>query len=161
MQHLTVKEYAKRKNVSEKTVYSWIKKDQVNYTIETVQGRSITYVLVPLVQKEVNEVNEAVYDGKEQNKSSYVESVEHGLNQPHNSELVEFMREMTGYIELAGQAKLLTDSESKTKEEYFRTIQENAQLKAQLDLKEQQLKEFQEKLKTQEESKNSSWWSKL
>jgi len=51
LQKLTVKEYAKRKNVSKKTVYSWIKKDQVNYTIETVQGRSISYILLPSVQE--------------------------------------------------------------------------------------------------------------
>ena len=41
---------------------------------------------------------------------------------------------LLNYSEQAGQVKLLSDSESKTKEEYFKIIQENAALKMRLEL---------------------------
>jgi hypothetical protein len=59
---------------------------------------------------------------------------------------------------MAGQAKLLMDSEHRTKEEYFKVIQENAILKAQLE-------QLQEKMSQQEEENKHqglmSFFSKL
>jgi len=72
----------------------------------------------------------------------------------YNQQLTELHKQMVSYAELAGQAKLLTDSENKTKEEYFRVMQENATLKT-------EVKQLHDKLKAQEESSFVSWLKKL
>lgn len=79
--------------------------------------------------------------------------------QKQNISLVE---DMKNYAQLAGQTKLLTDSENKTKEQYFQVIQENATLKARLELNQEKINELEEKLKAHEEkNKPASWLSKL
>jgi len=64
---------------------------------------------------------------------------------------------LLNYSEQAGQVKLLADSENKTKEEYFKTIQENAVLKANLE----KIQKENEELKKQLEKKNTFFGFKL
>ena len=85
-----------------------------------------------------------------------------------NNQMLEFCRELYGqnkllmedikqYAELAGQTKLLTDSEHQTKQEYFKIVQENKQLLQEKAIVEtenrlinKQLEELKQKLDTVE-----------
>jgi hypothetical protein len=64
---------------------------------------------------------------------------------------------LLNYSEQVGQVKLLSDSENKTKEEYFKMIQENATLKARLE----RMEEENNNLKTQLEKKKSFFGFKV
>jgi regulator of replication initiation timing len=82
--------------------------------------------------------------------------------------LREIYQDNKNLAELAGQAKLLTDSENQVKQAYFETTQENktliienATLKARLDTSQDRINELQAKLQEQENKKFGSWLSKL
>lgn len=64
---------------------------------------------------------------------------------------------LLNYSEQAGQVKLLSDSESKTKEEYFKIIQENAALKAQIE----KVNDENKTLKANIEKKNTFFGIKI
>ncbi len=186
MKKLEVQEYAELIGKSRTAIYNSIKDNKLKYIVENINGRDVKKVLIEDEEYEELLMPDNLNQLEKQSSFKLNQPIEARLNnaqaaaespivmelmmqlkdsQKHfaeyNYKVNDLQNKLVVYAELAGQAKLLTDSENKTKEEYFKTIQENAQLKAQLDLKEQQLKEFQDKLKTQEESKNSSWWSKL
>lgn len=72
----------------------------------------------------------------------------------YQQQITELQKQVISYAELAGQAKLLTDSENKTREEYFRIMQENVTLKT-------EIKQLHEKLKSHQEITFVSWLKKL
>lgn len=73
----------------------------------------------------------------------------------YNTKLSDLHNQLVGYAELAGQAKLLTDSEHKTKEAYFKLQQENKQLREErIELK-MKLEQLQEKFEGQKEVKKN------
>ena len=166
MKKLSVDEYAKLIGVTPKTVYRRIEKGQVITCKDIVNNKEVTRVIVDddeMLNSDMTNTcqrqmtNDDMTSGN--NPSIPISTVTQG---DKFLDLIKQMYEDNKHLsEYAGQIKLLTDSENKTKEEYFKVVQENAQLKAKLDLQQKQLEELKEKLKSQETSKNNNWWSKL
>lgn len=159
MRKIHVNDYAAEQGVTSKTVYDWVSKGKVRHIKEKGERHTTTYILV---DEPKNDVTHQVKHGdtmSEQNISSQVQPVQ------DTKEILEFMREMTEYIELAGQARLLSDSERQTKEHYFELTQENKLLikentkleieRSHFKTENQELKlkleQLQEKFKGQEE----------
>ena len=148
MRYLTVAEYAAEQGISVAAVYKKIQKNKVKTTKKEHNNQFVTFVI-----GDSGEEGFKPHDNHEEQNNLL--QVEHVKNHANNDSLIDFMREMTPYIQLAGQAKLLEDSERRTKQQYFELVQENAQIKTELKL-------LKEKLQTQEENtKPSSWWRKL
>lgn len=152
MRKVHISDYATEQGVSTKTVYDWVSKGKVRHLKEKGERHTTTYILV---DEEENQVKHQVLQGNtnsEQNIPLHTD----------NTQLLEFMREMSVYIEKAGAVKLLEDSETRTREQYFEItaenktlIKDNATLKAKVET-------LQEKLKQYEEKQNKpNWWSKL
>lgn len=159
MKTLTVQEYANLKGVSHVTVYRWIEKNKVNYTVEHLEGKDVKKVLVD--NDELLSTNSESTDVSNENKyvSTQVENEDiidsQPVSMPANDKYLELLSKMyedNKYLsELAGQAKLLMDSEHKTKEAYFQLQQENRQLiEEQVTLK-LKLEQLQENFKKSEE----------
>lgn len=175
MQKLTVREYALEQNVSEKTVYQWVRSDKVKHIKETRNNQEVTIILVDTVQSNVKPTSNQF----EQNSSLQLQSEAIVNNQIQQSEYLELIKRMyadnaslsernSQLSELAGQAKLLTDSEHRTKQEYFKIVQENKQLLQEKTIVEtenmminKQLEELKQKLDNVEKKENNNWWSKL
>jgi len=148
LRYLTVAEYAAEQGISVAAVYKKIQKNKVKTTKKEHNNQFVTFVI-----GDSGEEGFKPHDNHEEQNNLL--QVEHVKNHANNDSLIDFMREMTPYIQLAGQAKLLEDSERRTKQQYFELVQENAQIKTELKL-------LKEKLQTQEENtKPSSWWRKL
>lgn len=149
MKYLKVDDYAKRTGITHQAVYKKIKSGELQTTKKSVSGRLVTFIEIDEVEPEFNEVAQPY----EQNNLLQAEHVESPINMSNNSEYLELIKQMyednRSLAELAGQTKLLTDSENRTKEEYFRIVSEHSELKAKLSLKEEQLRHLQEKLERQ------------
>ncbi len=136
MRYLTVAEYASQENISVNSVYRRIKKNQVKSTKEVRNNQEIILVIVeddikpsvnsdkPFLLHNDNEIN----PDKPSENSELVKLLIEMHKQ--NSELVANLQH---YAQLAGQTQLLTDSESRTKKEYFELYQENKQLSISLE----------------------------
>jgi len=96
----------------------------------------------PEVNKTNNQFNEQVI-----NDSFYKSLV---------SELIQSKNQLINYAEQVGQVKLLTDSESRTKEEYFRQVQEIAVLTNEIN----QLKMVNKQLEVENKKfkQKQTWW---
>ena len=120
-------------------------KDKIKLIKEFENGRNIKKVLIDdnllvsikpehssLIYKVKDNIKEENLQFKEENKQLNsqlsIEFVENTLK-----ELIATKNQLINYAEQVGQVKLLTDSENKTKDEYFRLVQENAILNSQLN----------------------------
>ncbi len=155
MRKLTVQEYAKLMNISPSTVWKRVRQCKVKHIKEEVENREVIMILV-----EDDESNEKLSSVREVIATKDYEECE--LTEENNREVAlvervmdeikvmnqrvdEYSNRAMEYAELAGQAKLLTDSENKTKEEYFKVVQENAVLKSELNLLKDKMKEPEDK----------------
>lgn len=190
MKKIAVYEYAKLIGVTPKTVYKMIEKEEVITTKEIVNNREVKRIVVDdeeILRKytnlagvsKVNIQNELdipkddcssinSFSGVNDEKLKQINLLENNSDMYKSNDLVNFMREMAGYIELSGQAKLLTDSEYQTKQEYFKVVQENKQLLQEKTIVEtenrlinKQLEELKQKLDNAEKKETNNWWSKL
>lgn len=169
---ISVYEYAQLIGVTPKTVYKMIGKNEVITTRETINKRVVTRVIIDDEEKlskndthpQVHEVNiqEEQEEMYEPQKTYYDYNLEVILK-----DYVDIRKQLISYAELAGQVKLLEDSEHRTKESYFEVVQENktliqqqAELKAKLELKEEKLKQLEEQLNNTH-SGLASWLKKL
>lgn len=148
MSELSVKEYARRTGITPQAVYLKIENKQLKTVEKMSNNRLVKYIVV----EDIKDIDSSTLTSEEQNNTLQTSIVE-------NDRLLDFLEnmqeKMNSYAELAGQTKLLMDSENRTKQQYFELIQENAQIKAELKL-------LQEKLKDQESIKPAgSFWSKL
>lgn len=183
---LTVRDYAIALGISETAVRKQIKKNRLKTCYELRDNRKVLLVENDnLLLKSF----ESIEQSSEQNKSSQFEQVSKHEETPtgqdflkvlfemqhQNSQLVEDVKK---YAELAGQAKLLTDSESRTRQEYFKLIQESKnaekeraelivktqllekqlvdreELKTKLELSYQRLRELEEQLNQKKQKKS-------
>jgi len=176
LETLTVQEYADLKGVSHVTVYRWIEKNKVKYIVEHLEGKDVKKVLVD--NDELLSTNRVSAYVSNENKyvSTRVESEDiidvQPVRMPANDKYLELFSKMyednKNLAELAGQAKLLADSEHQTKQEYFKIVQENKQLLQEKTIVEtenrlinKQLEELKQKLDNVEKKENNNWWSKL
>jgi len=161
--YLKVEEYAKRTSISHQAVYKKIKSGELKTTKKSVNGRLVTFIEIEEVEKIFNHVAQP----EEQNTLLHAEIVESD-SKPVNEELIrlltnshdyttQLVEKIEKYAEIAGQAKLLMDSEHQTKQEYFKVVQENKQLLQEKTIVEtenrlinKQLEELKQKLDTVE-----------
>lgn len=166
MKKLSVSEYAKITGVTEKTVRSWIDKGRLPVAMEEVNGRLARRVIVDdneILTTDTTDTHDtdsidAEFSSNDTSNVSNVTTPQSLINQGLSE---GFVKQILTYVELAGQAKLLTDSEHRTKEEYFKTVQENKILLQDNTELKAEIKYLQEKLKVQEDSKFSNWFKKL
>ncbi|MEW5820961.1 MAG: hypothetical protein AB1782_12285 [Cyanobacteriota bacterium] len=171
MKKLTVREYAQKLQRSERTIRKWIEDGKLRTRTELINGRKVTVIFVddeefdPESNTEYAELAEDTIFGKEPTNA---EQMPNQLNHNIQADILEVIKQMQEqnaelikdvkiYAELAGQTKLLTDSESKTKEEYFRLQQELAEVKAELKMKNQRIEELELLLA---QKKNMNVWFK-
>jgi len=179
---LTVKQAIDALGLGRTTIYSWIKEGRLR-SESTPRGKIILLTeeeeqkireFTRLYSGEYD--SEQFSDGSEDSadadfihEGSVVrsESIQYGssdfgtVRNQQDEVMLEMLRTLNNlneklldYSEQAGQLKLLTDSEHRTKEEYFKLIQENASLKARLD----RLEEENKTLRAQQEKKKG-WFS--
>jgi len=174
---LTVKQAIETLGLGRTTIYSWIKEGKLRSEVtprgkiilindeEEQKIRELTLLYSgEYLSEEFDEDDSAseefdtIHEGSVVNTDSIHNSSSHfhSLPQKENEVVLEMLRtlnnlneKLLNYSEQVGQVKLLSDSESKTKEEYFKIIQENATLKARLD----RLEEENADLKKQTEKK--------
>jgi len=173
---LEVQEYAELVGKSKTAIYNSIKDNKLKYIVETINGRDVKMVLIEDEEYEELLIPDTLNQVEKQASHNLNQPVELRLNNAHiatespvvmelimqlrdsqkyfvenNFKLNDLQNKLVIYAELAGQAKLLTDSESKTKEAYFQLQQENRQLiEEQVTLK-LKLEQFQENFKKSEE----------
>jgi len=163
---LTVRQAIETLGLGRTTIYSWIKEGKLRAET-TSRGKLILLTdeeeqkIRELTQLYSGEYISEQYDNFEDDSEGF-ETVHEGTvvytDPIHNSSanfnsvpkqedkvMLEMLRtlnnlneKLLNYSEQAGQVKLLSDSENKTKEEYFKIIQENAALKVRLDLMEKE-----------------------
>ena len=179
MKKVTIQEYAFQNGVSEKTVRRYIDAGKLPALKEMVNNRETTLVLIE--DTEERNLNIVHNDDRHQVRQDDRQLEQNNLLQrdmTDNTKLIEkLVDKIENLAELAGQAKLLTDSERRTQEQYFELVQDKANLQAKTDLLEKQveklkkdaqentqikaeLKLLQEKLKEQESNK-PNWFKKL
>lgn len=157
MKKLTIQEYAFKNGISERTVRRYIDAGKVPALKEIIDNRETTMVIIDEDNEQENIIDGQVvsqFDRQiEQNNSSQKALSD---NNDFISLIKDMQQQLVSYAELAGQTKLLTASEDRTKQEYFQVVQENATLKA-------ELKQIQEKLKNYEEKQNklTDWFKRL
>ena len=182
MRRVSVAEYSKIADVTEKTVRSWIGKGKIPVAMEEVNGRLVKRIIV-----EDNEMltidsidtgsidtqcksnvsgNVAMNSAKEDESLSVERQIGSTIltklideNNLMRRDLLDLTKKYLETAELAGQAKLLTDSENKTKEQYFEVIQEKAHLKAAFEVQQKELERLRDKLDKLENQ--SSFWDVL
>ena len=156
----TVRQAIETLGLGRTTIYSWIKEGKLR--AETTPRGKIILLTEEEEQKikELTQLYSGEYiseqfndfeDGSEEFEAVHegtvvytdpIQNSSANFSSVHNNEnkvMLEMLRtlnnlneKLLNYSEQAGQVKLLSDSENKTKEEYFRIIQENAALKARL-----------------------------
>lgn len=127
MIYLSVEDYSRRADVSVQAVYKKIKCKQLK-TVEKMQhGRLKKFIEVEEVEKDFQlyedpiEQNNPLQNDETQN--NYIEALQR-IHEDYRR-LVQANLELA---ELAGQTKLLTDSENRTRQEYFQLMQETKQV---------------------------------
>ena len=170
---LTVRQAIETLGLGRTTIYSWIKEGKLRAET-TPRGKLILLTdeeeqkIRELTQLYSGEYISEQYDDFEDDSEGF-ETVHEGTvvytDPIHNSSansnnvpkqedkvMLEMLRtlnnlneKLLNYSEQAGQVKLLSDSENKTKEEYFKIIQENAALKVRLDMIEKENTELKNK----------------
>jgi len=150
--YLSVEEYAKKTGMSVQAVYKKIRLNQLKTDEKMQSGRIKKFIKIEEVEDFIKPVEQDNSLQNSNNTISYIESMQR-IHEDYRS-LVQQNIELA---QLAGQAKLLVDSEHRTKEEYFRTIQENkllteekSELKAKLELLQEQNKKLEEKIERQD-----------
>lgn len=164
MQRLTVAEYARRTGKNESTVRKWINTGQLKTSTEVINNRKVTVILVEDSFESVQDDTGSVLPDRtgmiqDHQKSSpeplYGDFVQKMYEDNMNlvQDIKNYADSIKEYAEKAGQAKLLTVSEEKTKEQFFQTQQENkslvtenASLKKEVDLLKDQLKDLKVEL---------------
>jgi len=174
MKKYTIAEYAREKSVTEHSVRYKVERGKLLTRKEMINNRETTIIMADESEEFLLPAEQVT----ERNKSQCQQITEHITEKNgtpiksdvnNNGEVLTVFKQMYDdnlklidkiqlLSELAGQAKLLTDSENRTKQEYFQIIQENATLKATLDLKNQQLEELKQKLENQS---FNNWFRKL
>lgn len=186
LKKVSVEDYAKLIGVSAKTVYRRIDRGQIETCKDVVNNKEVTRIMVD---------EEDIVDGKLANQSNSTGMTEpfsminttngtdennFGVSEKYLDLLRQLYEDNQYLSELAGQAKLLSDSENKTKQEYFQLVQENRTLleqKIKLETKnevleeqleaskgemQQRLEELQKSLMAYEKDQNTqSWFVKL
>jgi len=182
---LTVRQAIDTLGLGRTTIYSWIKEGKLRAET-TPRGKLILLTdeeelkIRELTQLYSGEVFSEQYEDFEDDSEEF-EIIHEGsvvytdpirnssanfdnVRQNEDKVMLEMLRtlnilneKLLCYSEQAGQVKLLSDSENKTKEEYFRIIQENAALKARLDLIEKENSD----LKNKAEKKKSFFGIKI
>jgi len=182
---LTVRQATEVLGLGRTTIYSWIKEGKLR--AETTQrGKLILLTdeeeekIRELTRLYSGEYNSEQFDDFEDDSEEFgvihegsvvhsdpiqYNSVNSSSVRPGESEvMIEMLRtlnnlndKLLNYSEKAGQVKLLSDSESKTKDEYFKIIQENATLKARID----RIEEENKVLKAEKEKKKTFFGIKL
>jgi len=150
-----VSELASLLGVRDKTIYKYVENGRLNSSKTTLNGRTFTVISIDDVELEKlkkyfetvkgkTTVSEQMYEDtltgeNHKNTVNYNRERDKSLDllEKVTDQLIYLQSKVTEYSETAGQVKLLTDSENKTKEEYFKIVQENATLKAKIE----QLKE--------------------
>lgn len=169
MRKVHISDYANEQGVSTKTVYDWVGKGKVRHIKEKGERHTTTYILVDEEEDQVKHQVLRSNTGKEQN-ISLQEVLAETLETPVNKEFIETIGRFhddykllaernVELAELAGQTRLLMDSEHKTKEEYFKAIQENAVLKAKVETLQEKIQMLEEKQNNQTDT--NSWLKKL
>jgi len=128
---------------------------EINLTEENIDGKYIKVLYISenlldsMLTVKINEtepVSEPISEVQfTQTNQLSAEFIERTL-----SELIATKNQLINYAEKVGQVKLLTDSENKTKEEYFKIVQDNAVLNNkvnQLELINKQLETENQQLK--------------
>ena len=143
-----VSELASLLGVRDKTIYKYVENGRLNSSKTTLNGRTFTVISIDDTELEnlkkyfetikgKTTVTEQIYEdtltGENHNNtvinnSNKDKSLE--LLEKVTDQLIYLQNKVTEYSESHGQVKLLTDSENKTKEEFFKIMQENATLKA-------------------------------
>ncbi|MEW5819494.1 MAG: hypothetical protein AB1782_04830 [Cyanobacteriota bacterium] len=164
MKNLSVSEFAKLMDVSPVTVYRWIDKGKVNFITELIDDREVKRIIVTddVINSNKHVLNSNNEHVKTINKPVITEiqpeentSNENVNSTNNNTQLLQLLNKMyedfskiaddNRYLaELAGQTKLLTDSEEKTKEQFFQLVQENKtliKLNSKLEVENELLKE--------------------
>jgi len=182
---LTVKQAIETLGLGRTTIYSWIKEGKLRS--ETTPRGKIILLSEEEEQKirELTQLYSGEYISEQFNGFEYnsegVGTIHEGtvvhsdplqnsstnfttVQNQDNKVMLEMLRtlnnlneKLLNYSEQVGQVKLLSDSENKTKEEYFKIIQENATLKARLE----RMEEENNSLKTQLEKKKSFFGFKV
>lgn len=182
---LTVRQAIETLGLGRTTIYSWIKEGKLRAET-TPRGKIILLTdeeeqrIRELTQLYSGEYIPEQYDESEEDSEDfdavhegtvvYTDPVRYSsinssnVHQQDDKVMLEMLRtlntlndKLLNYSEQAGQVKLLSDSENKTKEEYFKIIQENAALKVRLELMEKENND----LKNQVERKKSFFGIKI
>lgn len=141
MKKVTVQDYAKLTGVSHTIVYRKIKKGELATKTEMINNRETTVILVddneilqePHISNSFKQFNETPNETIE-TQFETVSETPIGVefigdiiqdNKEMRRELLELSKKYMETAQLAGQAKLLTDSEHETKNQYFQLVQEN------------------------------------
>lgn len=139
MKKLTISEYARESGVAERTVRNWVSSGKLATSKEMINNRKVTVILVDENEKfDSASIKSAEYTGSQNypmaaNRQKTMPPPEEPLYSNDFSEsqddFLELIKKMyednRNLAELAGQAKLLTDSERRTQEQYFQLQNEN------------------------------------
>lgn len=185
---LTIAQFAKFFDMSERTARNWAKSGKLKTTKRLINNRDTTIVFVnpnnlpegliwpegPANENDIEEEFPAILpEGVKPNVDNDYLALIKKMYEDHQQNYMEIKQ----YAELAGQAKLLTDSEHSTKQELFEIKQENktliiqkAKLEEKIQLLEKQLDEYKEKVFKLEETlqkklesepeKTESFWTR-
>lgn len=156
MQKLTVQEYAKLTGVSSTIVYRKIKRGELATKTEVINNRELTVILLDDQEKKTLET---VSNNFEQKASNSLEQFQTHVDTLQGNDFIQKMYEdnmalvqdMKKYIELAGQTKLLEDSEKRTQDQYFELLHENKTLLKETSAQAREIDILKEQLKKQEE----------
>lgn len=165
MQRLTVAEYARRTGKNESTVRKWINTGFLKTSTEVINNRKVTVILVDDSQGNIQDDTGLISSGstgsiqddpKQPTEAYYGDFVQKMYDDNMNlvQDLKNYAQDIKTYVELAGQAKLLTVSEENTRQRYFEVQQENktlltenGSLKSEVDLLKKQLEELKVEMK--------------
>ena len=133
MRKLTVQEYAKLMGVSNTIVYRKIKRGELATKTEIINNREVAVILVEESDiKHFEDVSNSLEHSSLNSVEQFQTPVENILNAEFIQKMYEdnmkLVEDVKNYAELAGQTKLLTDSEHRTQQQYFELQQENKML---------------------------------
>ncbi|MGD9581598.1 MAG: hypothetical protein AB7V50_09515 [Vampirovibrionia bacterium] len=176
MKKLEVQEYAELVGKSKTAIYNSIKDNKLKYIVETINGRDVKMVLIEDEEYEELLIPNTLNQVEKQASYNLNQHIESGLNSnqivnespvvmelitqlkdsqkyfvEYNHKVSDLHNKLVVYAELAGQAKLLMDSEHSTKEEYFKLQQENRQLRDEQVALKVKLEQLQENFKKSDE----------
>lgn len=174
MRLVTLRQYAEELGISYEAVRKKVNKNELQTKFTYVNNRRTKVIVLPDEEDEQNDafdhtqhvkqpdpmVTQQSYNqDKEGENSKLIELLAQAQNQ--NATLVENLKH---YAQLAGQTKLLVDSEERTKKEFYQLYQENKQLyieveklKIQLMERDKRIEEL-EKVLSEKNKKKFGWF---